>query len=59
MFEIKAGKTGKTPMAGQCLILILDNPNSNKDLVNIILGSNNNFQQMRKLNNWVYSAYSW
>lgn len=46
--EIIGGKTGWTPRAGGCLILILKNDTGGY-LVNVILGANDRFEEMRKL----------
>lgn len=47
--EIIGGKTGYTPEAGECFILVLKNPRDNSILINIILGSRNRFEEMQKL----------
>jgi len=56
---IIGGKTGWTPKAGGCLLLILKQPTSHTFIVNVILGSENRFEEMKKLTNWVFSAYKW
>ena len=57
--QIVGGKTGWTPMAQGCLILILRSPLADEYLINIILGSNDRFEEMEKMVNWIYSAYKW
>lgn len=47
--EIIGGKTGWSPEAGGCLLLVLENPNTSKYYINIILGANDRFGEMRKL----------
>lgn len=47
--EIIGGKTGWGIEAGGCLLLVLDNPNSNKYYINIVLGAKDRFAEMRKL----------
>lgn len=49
--EIIGGKTGWGIEAGGCLLLVLDNPNSNKYYISIVLGAKDRFAEMRKLIN--------
>jgi len=49
--EIIGGKTGWGIEASGCLLLVLDNPNSNKYYINIVLGAKNRFAEMQKLIN--------
>lgn len=56
---ILGGKTGKTPKAGGCLILVTKAPKNKGDLINVILGTNDRFEEMKKLINWLNSAYKW
>jgi D-alanyl-D-alanine carboxypeptidase len=53
------GKTGWTPQAGGCLLLVYKSPNKNGYLINVILGSENRFEDMKKLINWSKKAYKW
>lgn len=48
---IIGGKTGWTPEAGGCLLLILENPKGSGYFINIILGAQDRFQEMRKIIN--------
>lgn len=67
--KILGAKTGWTPFAGQCLLLILESPRlrqsydgqskNNSIIINIVLNSPNRFEEMKQLVNWVYSAYKW
>lgn len=58
--EIIGGKTGWTPKAKGCLLLILDSPIETDYLVYIILGSNNDkFEEMQKMIDWTRNAYIW
>lgn len=57
--KIIGGKTGWTPEALGCLVLVLEAPKSKGLLINIILGSKNRFQEMKNLINWLYRAYKW
>lgn len=54
---IVGGKTGWTPMAKGCLILILKNIKSDGYIINVILGSDNRFGDMKKLINWELDNY--
>lgn len=57
--RILGGKTGWTPAAGECLVLVLENPKNDTFLVNIVLGSQDRFGEMKKLIDWIYNAYRW
>lgn len=57
--EIIGGKTGWTPRAQGCLLLVTKAPKSKGYLVNIILGSKNRFEEMKKLLDWLNNAYRW
>lgn len=46
---IIGGKTGWSPEAGGCLLLVLDNPKGSGYFINIILGAQDRFQEMRKI----------
>lgn len=50
--EFVAGKTGETNRAGGCLVLALKMSSSKGILINVILGSNNRFGEMKKLVDW-------
>lgn len=47
--QIIGGKTGETSKARQCFLLILKSPRDNSILINIILGSEDRFGEMKKL----------
>lgn len=47
--EIIGVKTGQTAMAGECLLVIMQKPNSSDYYINIILGSNDRFGEMREI----------
>lgn len=57
--EIIGGKTGQTPLAGQCLLLVLEAPKQKGYIINIILNSENHFEEMKKLIDWTKNAYRW
>lgn len=52
------GKTGYTEKAGQCLLLIIKCPNKpNAHIINVILNSQDRFNDMRKLLDYVGAKY--
>jgi len=56
---IISGKTGYTKIANGCFILVLESPKKGSQLIYIILGSKNRFEEMKKLIDWVNQAYQW
>ncbi|MFA6190064.1 MAG: serine hydrolase [Candidatus Staskawiczbacteria bacterium] len=50
--EIVCSKTGFTTLAKGCLLLAVKNPQSNNYLINVVLGSDDRFGEMKKLINW-------
>lgn len=56
---IIGGKTGWTPAAQGCLLLVLEAPKHQGFLINVILGSQDRFGEMKKLIDWTYQAYKW
>lgn len=56
---IVGGKTGETPKAKGCLILVTKSPTNKGYLINIVLGSDDRFGEIKKIINWIYSAYEW
>ncbi len=46
---IIGGKTGWSPAAGGCLLLVLDDPNSSSYYINIVLGTDDRFEEMKKI----------
>ncbi len=56
--EIVGGKTGTTNRAGQCLLVVLKEPETEGYIINIILGSDNRFDDMNKLINHIIYARS-
>lgn len=55
---VKGFKTGKTPLAGECLITLADSPNGN-EILTVVLGSANRFSDTKILIDWIYRAYVW
>lgn len=53
------GKTGWTPQAKGCLLLVLNAPRNKGKMVSVILGSDDRFGEMKKLINWIDEAYYW
>ena len=56
---IVGGKTGWTPQARGCLLLVLRSQKADGYLINVIFGSENRFEEMKKLVNWIITAYKW
>ncbi len=57
--EIIGGKTGYTIKAQGCLLLVLQAPKNRGVIINIVLGSQNRFEEMEKIIDWVNSAHKW
>ena len=57
--NIIGGKTGWTPEAGGCFLLVMEVPRSSGYIINVILGSGDRFEEMKKLVDWLYQAYRW
>jgi len=56
--KIIGGKTGWTPQANGCFLLVLQ-PASSNYLIYVILSSNDKFEEMRKLIDWTDRAFKW
>lgn len=56
---IIGGKTGETPLAGKCLLLLVRAPKNKGFVVNVVLNSENHFEEMKKLIDWTKNAYKW
>jgi D-alanyl-D-alanine carboxypeptidase len=57
--RIIGSKTGWTPQAQGCLLLAIKAPKDRGVIINIILGSPDRFDEMKKLINWIGEAYQW
>jgi len=57
--RIVGGKTGETRTANGCLLLILNSPDKQGFLINVVLNSNDRFGEMKKIINWVDASYLW
>lgn len=51
--EIIGGKTGWTPEAGECLLVVLNDPDTGDYYINIVLGAKDRFTEMRKIINTI------
>lgn len=56
---IVGGKTGWTPLAKGGLVLVLKSPKDQGYLVNVVLGAEDRFSQMKTLVNWTYNSFTW
>ncbi len=56
---IVGGKTGWTPLAKGCLVLVLKSPKDQGYLVNVVIGAEDRFSQMKTLVNWTYNSFTW
>jgi len=57
--DMIGAKTGQTPIAGQCLLVIMPKPKGNGYVITLILNSNNRFTEMKKIINWLNQAFIW
>ena len=57
--KVLGGKTGWTPEAKGGLILILKSPKDKGYLINVVLGSDDRFGDMRKMIEWIYTSFHW
>ena len=57
--NIIGGKTGDTPYAEQCLLMVLKTPDADNHIINVILKSDDRFGDMRKIINWENKALIW
>lgn len=57
--KVLAGKTGSTPQAKESLILVIEGPNKRDYIVNIVLGSDDRFEDTKRLIDWILQAYQW
>lgn len=53
--KIIGGKTGFTLEARECLVLLIQSPKDNGYLVNVVLGSENRFEDMNMIIDWASS----
>lgn len=50
--EVVCSKTGFTTQAKGCLLLVISNKDSGDYLINVVLGADDRFSEMRKIINW-------
>jgi D-alanyl-D-alanine carboxypeptidase (penicillin-binding protein 5/6) len=50
-------KTGTTDAAGECLVSL--NVRDGKEILTVIIGSNDRFGQTRNLIGWIFDHFSW
>ncbi len=55
--RIVGGKTGFTYRALGCLLLVLESPDGEGYIINVVLGANDRFREMERLVNFVHKAY--
>lgn len=56
---VVASKTGFTVEAGGCLMLLLNNSEADSYLIYIVLGTPDRFSEMKKMIEWINTAYVW
>lgn len=57
--KVLGGKTGYTEQARGCLIIILQSPKDKGYIINVILGADDRFEEMKKLTQFLYQGYTW
>ena len=57
--KILGGKTGSTDLSKKNLLLITEPPNKVGHLVTIVLSADDNFEETRKLADWICGSYDW
>jgi D-alanyl-D-alanine carboxypeptidase len=57
--DIMGGKTGFTIDANGCLLLIINNSKAGDYLIYVVLGAGDRFLEMKKMIDWIGSAYIW
>ncbi len=57
--NITGGKTGLTDNAGQCLALIVGDPENNHRIISVVLNADDRFSETEKLAKWVFGSYQW
>lgn len=56
---IIGGKTGETRKSGDCLLLITQAPENKGYIISVVLNSQDRFEEMKKLIDWIQYAYRW
>jgi len=55
--EMIGGKTGWSPKAGGCLLTIIEEPATGNYFINVVLGSDDRFEDMRKIINEIKAQW--
>jgi serine-type D-Ala-D-Ala carboxypeptidase (penicillin-binding protein 5/6) len=55
--KIYGGKTGWTKAAEGCLLIVLEVPEKNGYIINVVLGAKDRFLEMEKLVDFIYESY--
>ena len=58
-YKILGAKTGDTLRAQKNLAMIIEAPENQGIIINVVLDSPNHFAGMTALTNWVVNSYSW
>lgn len=57
--EVIGGKTGFTKAAKGTFLVVEESPQKGNYLINVVLGSVDRFEEMKKIINWLNIAYEW
>ena len=57
--KILGGKTGSTDLSKKNLLLVTEPPNKVGHLITIILSADDNFEETKKLADWICESYDW
>lgn len=57
--EVLGGKTGWTKVAKGTFLIVEKSPQKGNYLINVVLGSNDRLEEMKKIINWLNVAYNW
>ena len=57
--KILGGKTGSTDLSKKNLLLVTEPPNKVGHLVTIVLSADDNFEETKKLTDWICESYDW
>ena len=53
------GKTGTTRQAQETFLFVVESPTRQGYIINVILGSEDRFEEMRQLLRWILKSYQW
>lgn len=56
--KVKGLKTGKTDLAGLCLVSVAEN-NTGNEIITVVLNSPARFKETKILIDWIFRAYTW